>query len=417
MDIKKKRGFTLIELIIVLAVLAIIAVILVPKMGGTKRDVQDYGIKKNLDYVTGLAEYALMRPSDDASLSPTERIYQHITNVAPETHQKDGITNPVNNVRKYAYFANDAAVSDVTKYNLIVGKDLTVDIEAGTVAGHEVEVGTIVVTNDAEGIFTLAFTHSGAITDDSKDLSQGEAPAELNIPPIHIIDNMYFSTEIARDANNSRFGWFYIPYTYKGIEGVSLLGYGTMENKARYYYTAPDGTYRSPYPSDGEVFNETTYGKLINEHGYIFNPAPGETIVAPEMVEGKPVISLGWHTTDYNTYPFAPRGPDNGIASTLDDAWEIWGFTFGNYAATGLHRKDKLFRYELPSTLMVVQPNALSNASTVVFNSDVDFAGGGTEVFWFETTIYYPSGSDLNKYMENMYKFDGTHSNLTFIER
>lgn len=52
----KKKGFTLIELMIVLAVIAILAVVLIPKAGQAKNNAKNAGVTTNVNAVRGMLE-------------------------------------------------------------------------------------------------------------------------------------------------------------------------------------------------------------------------------------------------------------------------------------------------------------------------------------------------------------------------
>lgn len=52
----KKKGFTLIELMIVLAVIAILAVVLIPKAGQSKDNAKNAGVTTNVNAVRGYLE-------------------------------------------------------------------------------------------------------------------------------------------------------------------------------------------------------------------------------------------------------------------------------------------------------------------------------------------------------------------------
>lgn len=56
---KRKKGFTLIELMIVLAVIAILAIVLVPKIGSTKKEARNAGVTTNVRAVQAYLENKL----------------------------------------------------------------------------------------------------------------------------------------------------------------------------------------------------------------------------------------------------------------------------------------------------------------------------------------------------------------------
>jgi prepilin-type N-terminal cleavage/methylation domain-containing protein len=69
-DYKEKKGFTMLELMIVVAVIGILAVILMPRMFGAKDRVRDSAVEANLLAVKSVAE-RLIDDFDDPNLLAT----------------------------------------------------------------------------------------------------------------------------------------------------------------------------------------------------------------------------------------------------------------------------------------------------------------------------------------------------------
>lgn len=65
--LKNKKGFTLVELMMVIAVIGILAIVLIPKMGGVKNDAKTAGVDANMRVVKSSAIAIIDKYDDDDS--------------------------------------------------------------------------------------------------------------------------------------------------------------------------------------------------------------------------------------------------------------------------------------------------------------------------------------------------------------
>ncbi|MFA9396891.1 MAG: type II secretion system protein [Clostridiaceae bacterium] len=71
---KKKKGFTLIELMIVLAIIAILAVVLIPKAGTMKDSAKSAGVSTNVNSVRAILETKVMNDKYLGDATETQAI-------------------------------------------------------------------------------------------------------------------------------------------------------------------------------------------------------------------------------------------------------------------------------------------------------------------------------------------------------
>lgn len=86
----KKKGFTLIELMIVLAIIAILAIVLIPKAGALKSGARDAGVSTNVNSVRALLEKRYDNDVAAASANPVADLTTGLTS----NFNNDNLTNP-----------------------------------------------------------------------------------------------------------------------------------------------------------------------------------------------------------------------------------------------------------------------------------------------------------------------------------
>lgn len=138
----KKKGFTLIELMIVLAVIAILAIVLVPRIGSSKKAARNTGVTQNMNAVRGYLENKIDGYAASDTFPGASDIMAALnTNFTGD----DSITNPFSKV-KDAATASSAASSAPGVY---------VTTSAVTLPDTKYEGCVIVLIDSSAKTFTL----------------------------------------------------------------------------------------------------------------------------------------------------------------------------------------------------------------------------------------------------------------------
>ncbi|MFZ5646929.1 MAG: type IV pilin protein [Bacillota bacterium] len=138
---KNRKGFTLIELMMVVAVIGILALVLIPKVGGTKDQAKLAGVESNMRIVQSVVEGNIMRyqHKGDSNLS---------TFAAKIVSGLSDVTNPYTNV--------SGAVSDSTATTAAIDTNYAVTVNntdnPGVAANNAANKGSVLVIIDEEQV-------------------------------------------------------------------------------------------------------------------------------------------------------------------------------------------------------------------------------------------------------------------------
>jgi prepilin-type N-terminal cleavage/methylation domain-containing protein len=87
---RNRKGFTLIEMMIVIAVIAILAAVIIPRSGIVQNTAKESGVESNARIVQGIVE----------NMAPRYKASEYVTKLLPAAANKiakAGIVNPVTN--------------------------------------------------------------------------------------------------------------------------------------------------------------------------------------------------------------------------------------------------------------------------------------------------------------------------------
>jgi type IV pilus assembly protein PilA len=155
----KKKGFTLIELMIVLAVIAILAVVLIPRAGAFKNNAKNAGVSTNVNAVRAFLETKTGRNfitgTSDTDVSKVLNTLRSAFNALADDAENN-IVNPLSNSREIedatevpvpAVVVLAADVTDVSAYKgsvvVIFDRDTNYTVYGVDNAGTKIDTVTI----------------------------------------------------------------------------------------------------------------------------------------------------------------------------------------------------------------------------------------------------------------------------------
>lgn len=138
----KKKGFTLIELMIVLAVIAILAVVLIPKAGQAKNNAKNAGVTTNINAVRGMLE----QKTGTNFLDTTDEVKTALASSFNST-TADADVNVVNPFSQKNTVTSDSSVAQPAVYVV------SAEPAATALANLKGSVVVVVVTDSSYTIF------------------------------------------------------------------------------------------------------------------------------------------------------------------------------------------------------------------------------------------------------------------------
>jgi len=156
-----KKGFTLIELMIVLAIIAILAVVLVPKAGQMKDNARNAGVTTNVNAVRGTLEAKVV---DTNYLGNTLNTATLLTNTFPAANS-NALANPFDATCKavgsagYIATRSDIPTTDSIEIYHPTGAVAT----AGTLTSNATNKGKVFVYVYTDGYVIFGVDSTGAV--------------------------------------------------------------------------------------------------------------------------------------------------------------------------------------------------------------------------------------------------------------
>lgn len=147
----KKKGFTLIELMIVLAIIAILAIVLIPKAGILKSSAKDTGVTTNVNTVRAFVE---TKAANDNYLNATAMYDQ----IKAKFTGDNVITNPLT---KASIIPTAATTNDVT--NIGVSYSIVVTDKTSSTLASFTEPTTTTQDNSKGTVFIYVFSNGYAV--------------------------------------------------------------------------------------------------------------------------------------------------------------------------------------------------------------------------------------------------------------
>jgi len=171
----KKKGFTLIELMIVLAIIAILAVVLIPKAGSSKNNAKSSGIITNVNTVRGFLETKIADTTNYTNAAGALKINNSIYNefnsvlINPFTPANKSVSGTVTSGAISAMLSPSTATDTANTNSIVVHDNTTatnntVTLLTGTpptsIAGNK---GTVYVYVCTDGFVVFGVASNGDV--------------------------------------------------------------------------------------------------------------------------------------------------------------------------------------------------------------------------------------------------------------